>query len=132
MRNHLIWVEQPDTAGPIYLKPLTSEPAEEAVHNAIYANPEAMEMAPRKQESVEDVEDEPLETVQDAEDFEQSGDDVDDEDEFSKELSSIQVPSSDESRPPRKPRIPIMELPPLKQTGRVPDTPAELTEESLQ
>lgn len=37
MRNRLIWAEQPDTLGPIYLRPLTDEPAEQAVHNAIYA-----------------------------------------------------------------------------------------------
>lgn len=36
MRNRLIWAEQPDTLGPIYLRPLTDEPAEQAVHNAIY------------------------------------------------------------------------------------------------
>lgn len=38
MRNGLIWVEQPDGAGAIYLKPLTSEPAEEAVQKAIYSD----------------------------------------------------------------------------------------------
>jgi len=43
IRNKLIWAEQPDVDGPIFLKPLTSEPAEEAVQNVIYANPEAME-----------------------------------------------------------------------------------------
>jgi len=43
IRNRLIWAEQPDIDGPIYLKPLTNEPAEEAVHNAIYANTEALE-----------------------------------------------------------------------------------------
>lgn len=48
IRNKLIWAEQPDLNGPIYLKPLTSEPAEEAVHNAIYASPEAMEQAATK------------------------------------------------------------------------------------
>ena len=48
IRNKLIWAEQPDLNGPIYLKPLTSEPAEEAVHNAIYASPEAMEQAVTK------------------------------------------------------------------------------------
>ncbi|MHC4553434.1 MAG: segregation and condensation protein A [Planctomycetota bacterium] len=43
IRNKLIWVEQPEADGAIYLKPLVTEPAEEAVHNAIYASPEAME-----------------------------------------------------------------------------------------
>ncbi len=50
IRNRLVWAEQPDSEGPIYLKSLTSVPAEEAVHNAIYANPEAMESAPQETE----------------------------------------------------------------------------------
>ena len=50
IRNRLIWVEQPDVNGPIYLKPLTSEPAEEAVHNAIYAGTEAFESASQETE----------------------------------------------------------------------------------
>ena len=37
IRNHLIWVEQPDQLGPIYVKSITDEPAEEAVQNAIRA-----------------------------------------------------------------------------------------------
>ncbi|MBL7215567.1 MAG: segregation/condensation protein A [Phycisphaerae bacterium] len=47
IRNRLVWAEQPDANGPIYLKPLTSEPAEEAVHNAIYANSDALESTPQ-------------------------------------------------------------------------------------
>ncbi len=43
IRNKLIWAEQPELNGDIYLKPLVSEPAEQAVHNAIYSSPEAME-----------------------------------------------------------------------------------------
>lgn len=38
MRNRLIWAEQPESGGPILLKPLTDEPAEEAVQKAIYAD----------------------------------------------------------------------------------------------
>jgi segregation and condensation protein A len=38
IRNRLIWAEQPEGAGEILLKPLTSEPAEEAVPKAIYAD----------------------------------------------------------------------------------------------
>ncbi|MBE0534721.1 MAG: segregation/condensation protein A [Phycisphaerae bacterium] len=37
IRNQLIWAEQPQQCGPIYLRPLTDEPAEEAVQRAIYA-----------------------------------------------------------------------------------------------
>ncbi|MHC5173839.1 MAG: segregation and condensation protein A [Planctomycetota bacterium] len=114
MRNHLVWVEQPDAAGPIYLKPLTSEPAEEAVHNAIYANPEAMEMETEELQTTPQAADEHIEAVED-ENVELSEYEVDedDEDEFSRELSSIEV-SSNKPEKPRKPRIPIMELPPEK------------------
>ena len=38
IRNRLIWAEQPESNGPILVKPLTSEPAEEAVQKAIYAD----------------------------------------------------------------------------------------------
>lgn len=38
IRDRLIWAEQPEQSGPIYLRPLTDEPAEQAVQNAIYAN----------------------------------------------------------------------------------------------
>ncbi len=122
MRNHLVWVEQPEATGPIYLKPLTSEPAEEAVHKAIYANPEAMEMTP------EQSEDEPnnvaeassfgadAETAENQQPAQQPEDEIDEDDEFSKELSSIQI-DGDEPEQPKKPRIPIMELPPQQRSG---------------
>jgi len=38
IRNRLIWAEQPDPDGPILIKPLTDEPAEQAVQKAIYAD----------------------------------------------------------------------------------------------
>jgi segregation and condensation protein A len=109
MRNHLVWVEQPDATGPIYLKSLTSEPAEEAVHNAIYANPEAMEQPAENEEPDSENLAEQVEVSQEQEIVEPQKDE-DDEDELSKELAAIHVPS-DEPKQPRKPRIPIMELP---------------------
>ena len=111
MRNHLVWVEQPDTVGPIYLKPLTSEPAEEAVHNAIYSNPEAMEVDSPEKDFNSEQEDS---IIKSADEVSNEQDDEEDEDEFSKELSSIQVPSEEPDKPAR-PRIPIMELPAEKQ-----------------
>jgi hypothetical protein len=112
MRNHLVWVEQPDTDGPIYLKPLTSEPAEEAVHNAIYSNPEAMEVDSPEKDFNSEQEDNPIESADEV--TVKLSDDEEDEDEFSKALSSIQVPSEEPDKPAR-PRIPIMELPAEKQ-----------------
>ena len=133
MRNHLVWVEQPDAAGPIYLKPLTSEPAEEAVHNAIYANPEAMEMDTEEPQTAPQAADEHIEAVEDDKNVEQREYEVDedDEDEFSRELSSIEV-SSNKPEKPRKPRIPIMELPPEKKPMPSTETTSEPAKESLQ
>jgi len=113
MRNHLIWVEQSDASGGlIYLKPLTDEPAEEAVDNAIYANPEAMEMTHEQSaESEPEAAAEQVETPESEEPVDQAEEDideVDEDDEFSKELSSIQVSSEDDE----KPQIPVVELPP--------------------
>ena len=94
MRNHLIWVEQPDAAGPIYLKSLTAEPAEEAVHNAIYANPEAMEVDSQEQDAADQIsQEEVVEAAEDEEEVDQSDDEDIDDDEFAKEPSSIQVSS---------------------------------------
>ena len=130
MRNHLVWVEQPDATGPIYLKPLTSEPAEEAVHNAIYANPEAMEMETEEPQTAPQIADEQIEAAEDETIVEQL-EDEDDEDEFSRELSSIQVPTNEPEKP-RKPRIPIMELPPEKKPTGSPVITPETAKESLQ
>jgi hypothetical protein len=130
MRNHLIWVEQPEINGPIYLKPLTHEPAEEAVHNAIYSNPEAMETASEHQPSEQPQEiEEPVDTLDErpVESIEGGDEEIDQDDEFFKELSSIDI--SDEPEKPSKPRIPIMELPSKPQS--MPEkTPAEPVEES--
>ena len=38
IRNRLIWAEQPEPDGAILIKPLTDEPAEQAVQKAIYAD----------------------------------------------------------------------------------------------
>jgi segregation and condensation protein A len=109
MRNHLIWVEQPEAAGAIYLKSLTSEPAEQAVQNAIYANPEALERASEQLSPSESSRD----TGESSElpESEGTADDSDEgdlDDEFYQELSSIRIPSEEAV----KPRIPIVELPP--------------------
>jgi hypothetical protein len=37
IRSQLIWAEQPAILGPIYVRPLTTEPAEQAVQKAIVA-----------------------------------------------------------------------------------------------
>jgi segregation and condensation protein A len=99
IRNKLIWAEQPDVEGPIYLKPLTSEPAEAAVHNAIYASPEAMETAAAAaQVAVEDVssQDEPEALPQE-------------------ELLEADESLSEEDDEPSRPSIRIMALPAQKQ-----------------
>jgi segregation and condensation protein A len=132
MRNHLVWVEQPDAAGPIYLKSLTSEPAEEAVHNAIYVNPEAMEMESETREpDLQQIADDPVEMSENQESAEQPEDEIDEDDEFAKELSSIQVPSN-QPQQSRKPRIPIMELPPENKPTLSNERTSEPVKESSQ
>jgi segregation and condensation protein A len=121
MRNQLVIAEQPDGVGDIYLKPLTSEPAEEAVHNAIYSSPEAMEVAPRQSESDNVAEASSFgadaEAAENQEPMVQLEDEFDDDDEFSKELSSIQI--SDE---PKKTRVPIVEIPSKEQLLEMQET----------
>jgi segregation and condensation protein A len=130
MRNHLIWVEQPDAAGPIYLKPLTSEPAEEAVHSAIYAKPEALEVLPDQPEKSEAAF-EQIKTPENKLPLKPIEDETDEEDEFSKGLSSINIPV-DQPEKPHKARIPIVELPPLKQPQSESQRSAESIEDALQ
>lgn len=59
IRNRLIWAEQPEADGAILIKPLTDEPAEQAVQKAIYADKLAEEEnAPQDIEPQDDA-DEP-------------------------------------------------------------------------
>lgn len=122
IRNQLVMAEQPGGAGPIYLKPLTSEPAETAVQNAIYRSK---------------VEDEPEEEIQpDAQDQVEADlpeedpaemsieDEIDDDDEFAKELSAIEIKDKSEQAPAR-PRIPIMEIAPQQPPVDTPEAALE-------
>ncbi len=52
IRDRLIWAEQPEQTGPIYLRSLTDEPAEQAVQNAIYANTTEEEAVANEQTEV--------------------------------------------------------------------------------
>lgn len=97
MRDQLISAEQREGNEAIYLRALTSEPAEEAVKNAIISSAAEEENA---QDSVNTSTDEETETsVQDAEPAEET-----------------EPPLPEQSEPqqekqPAKPRIPIVELP---------------------
>ena len=55
IRNRLIWAEQPEANGPILIKPLTTEPAEEAVQKAIYADRLAEDESPREDEMLSEA-----------------------------------------------------------------------------
>lgn len=105
MRNQLIWVEQPDSSGAIYLKPLTDEPAEQAVPKALYAASQALE---------EKLQNEPVEAFQSSDESvepagNQDADEDDIEDEFA-ELSAVRLSTESEEQP----SIPILELPSQK------------------
>ena len=127
IRNHLIWAEQPETNGPILIKPLTEEPAEEAVRKIIYANQLAEE------ETVEEEAEEERETEIEVETAEAAmeADELDDlDDEAMAELSQIKdveinldalaarepkEPQEEDTAPapaPTRPRIPIQEIGP--------------------
>jgi len=116
IRNHLIWAEQPQAGGPVYLKPLTTEPAELAVQNAIYASPEAMEqqasVSPESPQAEQTLPDEELDRKAGANDFAddlQDGSDEDlPDDDFARELSAIEVSDAKTAAP--RPRIPIAEI----------------------
>ena len=51
MRNQLLWVEQTDAEGQIYIRSITDEPAEQAVQNAIYRRAEEEEEELAEQEA---------------------------------------------------------------------------------
>ncbi len=53
IRNQLIYAEQPDAPGPIFLKSLTEEPAEMAVQRAIFAAEQASQAKSDQRESPE-------------------------------------------------------------------------------
>lgn len=53
MREKLIWAEQEDACGPIYIKAMTDEPAETAVKNAIFSDKPDEELVDLQQEERE-------------------------------------------------------------------------------
>ena len=126
IRNRLIWAEQPDSEGPVYLKPLTSEPAEEAVHNAIYASSEAMEA-----------------TESDADYLSGADDSIDDqspltdEDEPSETDELTSLPSevsalADDEEPAKRSPIRIMDIPSQPQEQQTHPEPIGPQESSIQ
>lgn len=105
IRNKLIWAEQTEDRGTIHLKPLTAEPAEEAVRNALYREestamdrPHPMEPAPAAEAFT--AEDDPT----DAEAYE-------DEEELVWDDAQAEASEAESAAPPRAP-IPIQSLPP--------------------
>ena len=95
MRNRLIWVEQPDGSGPILLKPLTAEPAEQAVQKAIYADMDA--------EDEDDLSEAVRDDAQNAQQVESARTEAQDDE-------NAHFPNSAVATPARSP-IPIREIP---------------------
>ena len=116
IRDRLIWAEQPDADGPIYLKPLTSEPAEQAVHNAIYASPDAMERSTPQMEAPE-VEDTAEENTSQTDETKMP--DVQEQPGLPED-----EPKSESEETKQRPPIRIMELPP-QQEGTRQDSPTK-------
>ena len=58
IRSRLVWIEQARRLGPIFLRPLTDQPAEQAVQNAIFANPDTDDPpppAPQEQIPIQEI-----------------------------------------------------------------------------
>jgi segregation and condensation protein A len=110
IRDRLIWAEQPQSPGPIYLKSMTDVPAEQAVQNAIYAaRQEAAVAVTDTQEAV--IQSAPAQAE------EVSVEQEEEEQETLEELFDQQKP---------RPRIPIQEFP----AGPSPQAP--VPEDSIQ
>lgn len=110
MRNQLVRVEQAENKGPIYLKPLTDVPAEQAVQNAIQSRQMAEDISTaEKKESSESADKNEPQVSQTADNSEQDEDELSD-DPLAAEINAIGI--SDVAEPQTKrPRIPIREIP---------------------
>lgn len=111
IRDRLIWVEQPESSGPIYLKPLTDVPAEQAVRQAIYAQGGA----PPEDFSREE------EPGLSREDFsvKEKAEDVSEPNQRGSEGKSDETPTDLSQKPPSRAPISIREIsPPTAETVR--------------
>ena len=91
-RNKLIWLEQAESGGDLYLRSLTDEPAEQAVRNVIMASESTEPQTSATKEAVEHPG-----TAEAEESTEQTAADTE--------------PTEEEQSRPEKPPIPIAELP---------------------
>lgn len=118
MRNQLIRVEQPENKGPILLTPLTEVPAEKAVQDAIFSRQMAEDLAAatRKEDAEQAAaEEEVAEPAEEPTPPVHGFDDDDDDDDLpddalAAEINAIGISDIDTPQP-KRPRIPIQELP---------------------
>ena len=112
IRSQLVWAEQPGGTGPIYLRSLTNEPAEEAVQKAIYAAAAAEEAEKAAHEHEEELE------VEANEPFDGEDEEADERDEYDEELDALEPGEIAEFAP----RVPIREIAaPANTAGQVND-----------
>ena len=112
IRDQLIAVEQPDAHGPIHLRALTSEPAEQAVQKAIYARHLAEEEAEAR--AVSALKDQTESEASTAPPSDEPAADSDDMDPELAELLDHTAEDVEAMQPqpvPVRPPIPIVELP---------------------
>lgn len=111
IRDRLIWAEQPEGRGPIYLKSLTDVPAEQAVQNAIYSARQEAAVEINTQDQAADR------SVSDKTEEVPFNEETEEDQETLEELLDQQK---------NRPRIPILEIPakPIPQTP-VPNPAAE-------
>jgi segregation and condensation protein A len=117
MRNQLVRVEQAENKGPIYLKPLTDIPAEQAVENAIQSRQMAEDISTAEKKGLSEVAEENKPRASEVvEDSEVDGDELSD-DPLAAEINAIGI--SDIADPQiKRPRIPIVEIPAETTSGR--------------
>jgi segregation and condensation protein A len=114
IRDQLISVEQTEIKGAIYIKALTVVPAEKAVQEAMYSRQktEQQEAVEHEKAEVDQANEKPQETIRP--DTETEEYEADEDDELAAQLNAINVPTP-EAKTPKRPRIPIQELPAVKE-----------------
>jgi segregation and condensation protein A len=133
IRDQLISVEQTEIKGAIYLKSLTAVPAELAVQEAMYSRQKSEQQDADEHEkaATEQTPEEPQETSRPEVEAEIYEEELDEEDELAAQLKAINVPStvdkpkmpSEQQQKPKRPRIPILELPAVPDKSALPIKP---------
>ncbi len=111
IRDRLVWVEQPDGRGPIYLKSQTDLPAEQAVRTAIYSNRQQDEESSPPAEGDTPQSPETIAQIRPRDENEQDSPDL--------------TEAENRTQSPPSPPIPIREIPAKSPLQTAPQGPAK-------